>query len=137
MKIPLQSLNPLIYNGNGDANLMAALDLSDTTSDSGATPSPSPVQAINVQSAAGAMVNVPLPSMQDPITIANVTTSDSVSAEKHHIEFILSTGFTGTIGGITFRRVSMFTLLVTHRLEQALGSLAYTITAVSALLTSW
>jgi len=27
MKILLQSLNPLIYKGTGDANLMAALDL--------------------------------------------------------------------------------------------------------------
>jgi hypothetical protein len=33
--------------------------------------------------------------------IANVTTSGSVIARKYHIDFILSTDFTGTIGAVT------------------------------------
>ena len=80
---------------------MAALDLSHITSNPGATPTPSSVQAMNVQTVGGAIVNVTLLSTQYTITTANGTTSGSVSAGKHHIEFILSTDFTGTIGGVT------------------------------------
>ena len=82
---------------------MAVLNLCRITFNPGATPSPSPVRAINVQNAARAILNVTFRSTQDTIMVANVTISDSVSAGKHHIELILSAGFIGTIGDITIR----------------------------------
>jgi hypothetical protein len=46
MKNSLAESKPLDLQGNGDANLMAALDLSHITSNPGATPTASPVQAM-------------------------------------------------------------------------------------------
>ena len=114
---------------------MAAFDLSRITSNPGATPSPSPVEAMNVQTIEGARVNVTLPSTQDTIAMANVTTSGSVSAGKYHIEFILSTDFTGTIGGVTIPSSLGVYPPDDAPPGRSLGSLAYTVTGVSAILT--
>ncbi len=75
-----------------------------------------------------------------PVTTL-VTTSGSVAAGKQHIEFILSSDFAGTINGATVSGGGTLPLSVYSPGEAAprgtFSAVSYTITAGSAILTTW
>lgn len=73
-----------------------------------------------------------------PITVTNITSSGSVAAGKRHIEFILSSDFAGTIGGVTMSGTSLAIYSPgTVGPGYCFDALAYTISAGSAILTTW
>lgn len=75
---------------------------------------------------------------QITIVITNETTDGTVAAGKRHIEFILSSDFAGTIGGVT---IDPAVLVIYNPGEVPVGStfaaLSYTISAGNATITTW
>lgn len=90
------------------------------------------------QTTPGTTNAVAITGAQYTISITSVTADGTVAAGKHHIEFILSTDFAGSIGGVTMNAA---TLAVYNPGDAPVGStfaaLSYTITAGNAVLTTW
>jgi hypothetical protein len=129
--------HPVPVTGS-DITVNTTIDLTHVMSVPGATPSPSPAKALVVQGISGATaVAVTLPTTQYTITVANVTSGATIAAGKHHIEFILSSDFAGTIGGVTFTGGVGVYSPGDAPPGASLGALVYTVTAGSAILTTW
>lgn len=90
------------------------------------------------QTTPGTTNAVAITGSQYTIAIASATTNGTVAAGKHHVEFILSSNFAGTIGGVT---IDPAVLAVYNPGDAPVGStfaaLSYTISAGSATITTW
>lgn len=74
---------------------------------------------------------------QYTIAISSVTTDGTVAAGKHHIEFIFSSTFTGTIGSVAFTGTVGVYNPGDAPVGSTFGALSYTVAAGSAILTTW
>ena len=83
-------------------------------------------------------VPVSLPPTQYTISPSVVTTDGTVTAGKHHIEFVLSTDFAGTIGGAAMNPAILSVYSPGDApVGTSFAALSYTISAGSAVLTTW